>query len=87
MCLSEGTVTCWYHGYTYSVDDGSLTTIVGNPDDSLIGRAAIRTYPVEEVNGMIFVFVGDADYGTRRRSRAICRCESPTTPTTLPSPT
>jgi phenylpropionate dioxygenase-like ring-hydroxylating dioxygenase large terminal subunit len=64
MCLSEGTVSCWYHGYTYDVSDGKLTTIVGNPEDSLIGKVGVRTYPVEEVNGMIFVFVGDEDYGT-----------------------
>ncbi|MDH6282323.1 Rieske 2Fe-2S domain-containing protein [Prescottella agglutinans] len=64
MCLSEGTITCWYHGFTYGLEDGSLTTIVGNPEDSLIGNAGIRTYPVEEVNGIIYVFVGDEDYGT-----------------------
>ena len=64
MCLSEGTITCWYHGFTYGVEDGTLTTIVGNPEDSLIGRAKIRTYPAEEHNGLIYVFVGDEDYGT-----------------------
>lgn len=64
MCLSESTVTCWYHGYTYDIADGKLTTIVGNPEDQLIGRVGVRTYPVEEVNGIIFVFVGEADYGT-----------------------
>ncbi len=42
--------------------DGALKTIVASPDDPLIGKVRIRTYPVEERAGIIFVFVGDADY-------------------------
>ncbi|GEL19854.1 Rieske 2Fe-2S domain-containing protein [Pseudonocardia asaccharolytica] len=62
MCLADGTITCWYHGFTYDLSDGNLTTIVGNPDDALIGNVRIRTYPVQERNGMIYVFVGDEDF-------------------------
>ena len=62
-CFKEGTVTCWYHGYTYGLGDGELKTIIGSPDDPLIGNASIKTYPVTEAAGMIFVFVGDADFG------------------------
>lgn len=61
MCLTDKTVTCWYHGFTYDLASGKLATIVAAPDDKLIGKAKIRTYPVEEVNGMIFVFVGDEE--------------------------
>lgn len=61
-CLSESTITCWYHGFTFDLEDGNLTTIVGNPDDALINKTRIRTYPVQEVNGLIFVFVGDEDF-------------------------
>ena len=62
MCFNKETITCWYHGFTYSLNDGALKTIVGNPDDPLIGTTGITTYPVHEVNGMIFVFVRDDDY-------------------------
>lgn len=62
MCLTEDTITCWYHGFTFNLDDGKLSTIVANPDDQLIGTTGITTYPVEEVAGMIFVFVREDDY-------------------------
>jgi phenylpropionate dioxygenase-like ring-hydroxylating dioxygenase large terminal subunit len=61
-CLTDDTITCWYHGFTYGLADGALKTIVASPDDPLIGKVHIRTYPVEERAGIIFVFVGDADY-------------------------
>jgi phenylpropionate dioxygenase-like ring-hydroxylating dioxygenase large terminal subunit len=61
-CLTEDTVTCWYHGFTYNLEDGKLCNIVAAPEDPLIGKVGIRTYAVEEVNGMIFVFLGDEGY-------------------------
>jgi phenylpropionate dioxygenase-like ring-hydroxylating dioxygenase large terminal subunit len=56
------TVTCWYHGFTYGLDDGVLKTILAAPDDPLIGKLKLKVYPVEEKYTMIFVFVGDPDY-------------------------
>lgn len=61
-CLTEDTITCWYHGFTYSLETGKLETIVAAPEDKLIGRVGLQAFPTEEVNGMVFVFVGDADY-------------------------
>ena len=61
-CFKKGTVTCWYHGFTYNLEDGVLTTILAAPDDPLIGTVKLKTYPVEEKYGIIFVFVGDPDY-------------------------
>ena len=57
MCFNKQTISCWYHGFTYDLQTGGLTTIVGNPDDTLIGTTGITTYPVQEIAGMIFVFV------------------------------
>jgi nitrite reductase/ring-hydroxylating ferredoxin subunit len=62
MCFDKKTISCWYHGFTFDLKDGSLTTIVGNPDDKLIGTTGVTTYPVHEVAGMIFVFVREDDY-------------------------
>jgi phenylpropionate dioxygenase-like ring-hydroxylating dioxygenase large terminal subunit len=61
-CLTDDTITCWYHGFTYNLADGVLKTIVASPDDPLIGNVKIRTYPVVERAGIIFVFIGDEDY-------------------------
>ena len=35
-CFKEGMVTCWYHGYTYGLNDGELKTILAE-----IGRAHV----------------------------------------------
>jgi carbazole 1,9a-dioxygenase len=58
-CYRKGTITCWYHGFTYDWNDGALVDIVTNPSSKLIGRHRLRTYPVQEAKGLVFVFVGD----------------------------
>ena len=62
MCFNKETITCWYHGFTFDLENGDLTSIVGNPEDKIIGTTGITTYPVHEVNGMIFVFVREDDF-------------------------
>ena len=58
-CFSKDTLTCWYHGFTYDLETGKLKTIVGAPDDPMIGNARIQVFPAQEKAGIIFVFVGD----------------------------
>jgi len=62
MCFNKSTITCWYHGFTFDLADGNLSTIVANPDDPLVGTTGVTSYPVEEVAGMIFVFVREDDF-------------------------
>ncbi|MBM3485342.1 MAG: Rieske 2Fe-2S domain-containing protein [Alphaproteobacteria bacterium] len=61
-CFTDDTVSCWYHGFTFDVVNGALVSIVASPDDPLIGKVRLRTFPVEEHKGIIFVFVGDEGY-------------------------
>jgi carbazole 1,9a-dioxygenase len=58
-CHTEGTISCWWHGFTFRWEDGIVSNIVGAPESKLIGKARIKVYPVEEAQGMIFVFIGD----------------------------
>lgn len=62
MCLNDETITCWYHGFTFNLEDGELSTIVAAPEDKLIGTTGIQTFAVEEVAGMVFVFVAEEDW-------------------------
>ena len=62
MCMSDSTISCWYHGFTFDLETGKLVTIVGNPDDKLIGTTGVTAYPVDELTGIIFVFVRDDDF-------------------------
>ncbi len=60
-CHSAGTVSCWYHGFTFRWEDGVLCNIIGAPNSQLIGKRKIKIYPVQEALGLVFVFVGDSD--------------------------
>ena len=57
-----GMVTCAYHGWTYDLASGALVAaLTDGPDSPVCGMAEIRvkTYPVEERVGLIWVYVGD----------------------------
>lgn len=58
-CYSDNTISCWYHGFTYDMRDGNLVAIITDPESPLIGKVALRTYPVEERKNVVFVFIGD----------------------------
>ena len=58
-CFSRNTITCGLHGFTYNLRNGELVTIPASPDSALIGKLHLRSYPVEERGGLIFIFVGD----------------------------
>ncbi|NIO08396.1 MAG: Rieske 2Fe-2S domain-containing protein [Deltaproteobacteria bacterium] len=61
-CLSEGTITCPYHGWTYSVADGKLiAALTDGPDSGVAGKKGVRSYPVEERNRIIYVYMGDGN--------------------------
>lgn len=60
-CYTRDTVTCWYHGFTYRFSDGVLCAIAGTAGSAIVGRKKLHVYPVIEAQGLVFVFVGDAD--------------------------
>jgi nitrite reductase/ring-hydroxylating ferredoxin subunit len=56
----EGTWTCCYHGWTYDLETGTLVAaITDGPDSPICGKVAVRTYPVEERLGLVFLWLGD----------------------------
>lgn len=61
-CHTPGTISCWYHGFTFRWEDGVLCNIIGAPNSQLIGKRKIKIYPAQEAKGLIFVFVGDSDF-------------------------
>lgn len=60
-CYSKDTISCWYHGWTYQWADGKLCDILTDPSSKLIGTRSLKTYPVTEAKGLVFVFLGDID--------------------------
>ncbi len=58
-CFKKGTVTCWYHAFTYSMETGELVAILTSPNSNQIGRRRIPTFPAQEAKGLVFLFMGD----------------------------
>ena len=56
-CYTKERLTCWYHGFTYNLLDGRLVDILTEPGSKMIGKIGIRTYPVAEAKGIVFVFI------------------------------
>ena len=54
------TWTCRYHGWTFDVETGVLkAAITDGPDSPICGKVRVKTYPVEERFGVIWIYMGD----------------------------
>lgn len=54
------TLTCRYHGWTFDVADGRLVAaLTDGPDSPIVGKARVRTYPVEERQGIVWIWLAD----------------------------
>jgi phenylpropionate dioxygenase-like ring-hydroxylating dioxygenase large terminal subunit len=63
-CLAAGTITCPYHGWTFDVANGDLVAaLTDGPESAVVGKLGktVRSYPVEERNGIIYVYMGDGN--------------------------
>ncbi|WP_336213177.1 Rieske 2Fe-2S domain-containing protein [Nonomuraea sp. LPB2021202275-12-8] len=53
-----GTLSCAYHGWTFDLADGVLKAVITDgPDSRICGKVRVRTYPVEERLGMVWVYM------------------------------
>jgi phenylpropionate dioxygenase-like ring-hydroxylating dioxygenase large terminal subunit len=54
-----GTWTCCYHGWTFDLKTGVLVAaITDGPDSPICGKVAVRTSPVEERRGLVWIWMG-----------------------------
>ena len=59
-CEFPGTWSCRYHGWTFDLETGVLkAALTDGVDSPICGRSRVRTYPVEERAGIIWVYIGD----------------------------
>ena len=57
-----GHITCRYHGWTFKYETGELTAaLTDGPDSPILGKVCLRTYPIEERCGLIFVWMGEGE--------------------------
>src|SRR4051794_17236495 len=57
-----GTISCAYHGWTYDLKTGQLVGVLTDgPDSPICGKVQVKTYPVAERAGLIWIYIGDGD--------------------------
>jgi phenylpropionate dioxygenase-like ring-hydroxylating dioxygenase large terminal subunit len=55
-----GHISCIYHGWTFELKSGELVAaLTDGPSSPVTGKACVRTFPVEERAGLIFVWMGE----------------------------
>lgn len=57
-----GMISCAYHGWTFDLPTGKLAAaLTDGPDSPICGKESVRvkTYPVEDRAGLIWVYIGD----------------------------
>lgn len=60
--LFPGAITCGYHGWTYDLESGTLVAALPDgPDSPICGKVRLRTYPVEERLGWIWIYMGEQE--------------------------
>lgn len=58
----EGTISCPYHGWTYKLDSGKMcAALTDGPNSPINNKISVRTYPVEQRLGLVWVYVGDGE--------------------------
>lgn len=58
-CEFAGTLSCVYHGWTYDLGTGDLVAVITDgPDSPIRGKVSVRTYPVAEQAGLVWVYPG-----------------------------
>jgi nitrite reductase/ring-hydroxylating ferredoxin subunit len=54
------TVTCPYHGWTFDLESGMCVAVLPEgPESEVPGKLRTRTYPVEERQGIIWIWMGN----------------------------
>lgn len=56
-----GTISCGYHGWTFDTQGNCVAALNEGPCSRLPGRVNLRTYPVVERSGVVWVYMGDRE--------------------------
>lgn len=59
-CEFAGHISCVYHGWTFDITDGRLVAaLTDGPESPVVGKTRVRTFPVEERCGLVWVWMGE----------------------------
>lgn len=57
--VRPGTLTCRYHGMTFDGSGDCVAVVTDGPDSPACGKVKARSYPVEEMGGIVWVYMGE----------------------------
>ncbi len=60
-CTFRGTVTCFYHGFTFDEQGECVAAIGEGPESPMPGLIRARKYPTVTLKGIVFVWMGDGE--------------------------
>ena len=60
-CHFAGTISCGYHGWTFDTKGECVAALNEGPESTVPGKVRIRTYPVEERRGLVWVYMGTSE--------------------------
>ena len=53
------TIVCRYHGWTFDLQTGGCVAVLSEgPESAVVGKARVRTYPLEERAGIVWIWMG-----------------------------
>jgi phenylpropionate dioxygenase-like ring-hydroxylating dioxygenase large terminal subunit len=53
------TLACRFHGWTFDLKDGRcVAALTDGPDSPVVGKVRVRTFPVEQRKGIVFLWMG-----------------------------
>ena len=58
--VEEDGIRCCYHGWKFDTAGRCLETPCEDSDSNLKDRVALKAYPVQEVAGLVFAYIGEA---------------------------
>lgn len=53
-----GTISCRYHGMTFDMKGICIAVLTDGPDSPACGKIRVRSYPVEEAGGLVWIYMG-----------------------------
>jgi nitrite reductase/ring-hydroxylating ferredoxin subunit len=59
--IFPGTLSCGYHGWTFNGKGECVAAIVEGPESRLPRKVTVRSYPVEERFGIVWVYMGEGE--------------------------
>src|SRR5690606_19804506 len=60
-CEFGGTLSCVYHGWTFDAAGEPVAALTDGPDSPIVGKIRVRSFPIEERAGLVWVWTGDGD--------------------------